>query len=93
MHDQQQPTHPSNNVTLDNVDDVFEYHAPKDLETRGKYAYLRRSAKHFALEILRVCPPCADRTAAIRKLRETLMTANAAIALEPRAVEPGGGDS
>ena len=44
------------------------------------YAKLRSSALDFAKAINDLVPDCADKTAAIRKLRESVMTANAAIA-------------
>jgi len=37
--------------------------------------------KYFAHVIMEHTPVCADQTAAIRKIREAVMTANAAIAL------------
>ncbi len=63
------------------LDDVFSYHPPtgNDLE---KYQKIRKAGKHFALVLLNTCVPSADRTAAIRKIREAVMTANAAIALK-----------
>lgn len=62
------------------LDDVFEYHAP-DSDQVVTYQKIRGDAKSFAKTILALCPPCADRSAAIRKLREAVMTANAAVAL------------
>lgn len=74
--------HPSNKVTIENVDDVFTYHAPTDAQ-KEQYAQIRRHAADFVETILECAPDCADRTAAIRKVREAVMTANAAIALDP----------
>ncbi len=59
---------------------LFKYHAPTDV-TIPKYAAINQAAKNFAEVILQNCPPCADRSDAIRKIREARMTANAAIAL------------
>lgn len=42
----------------------------------------RKAAKDFALLLCNNCPPSADLTAALRLLRECLMTANASIACE-----------
>lgn len=64
-----------------NVDDVFTYHAPEGDQIE-KYKTIRQHAKVFANVILNNCPPCADRTAAIRKLRESVQIANASIALK-----------
>ena len=67
------------------LNDIFEYHAPSgnDIE---KYRALRNRARWFAESIIALCPPSDDRTAAIRKVREALMTANASIALEGRSI-------
>lgn len=63
------------------LDDVFSYHAPTG-DQSSKYAVLRNAAKEFAQIILLECPPSADRSAALRKVREAVMTANVSIALE-----------
>lgn len=61
------------------IDNWFTYHAPSsdDLAT---YEKLRNSAKAFAGAINELCPESADKTAAIRKVREAVMTANASVA-------------
>lgn len=43
---------------------------------------LRHEGLQFAKAILLLCPPGADRSAAIRHIREALFTANASIAQE-----------
>lgn len=63
------------------VEDYFTYHAPQG-DQPARYAALRDAALAFAREIERLVPQGPDRTVAIRKLRESVMTANAAIALE-----------
>lgn len=62
------------------LDEVFTYHSP-DTEQRQAYEELRLAGRILVENILGKCPSCADRTAAIRKVREAIMTANAAIAL------------
>ena len=62
------------------ISDLFTYHPPTPTATQA-YETIRDAAKHLALVIWKNCPYGADRTAAIRKLRETVMTANAAVAL------------
>lgn len=62
------------------LDDIFSYHAPSKDQLEN-YQHLREAAKQFALVILELTPACADRSDAIRKVREALMTANAAVAL------------
>lgn len=71
--------------TPDTVDRIFTYH-PATEEQRPKYKAIRDSAKELARVILDSCPPSPDRTAAIRKLREAVMTANASIALDGLAI-------
>lgn len=70
-------------VTLANVEDVFTYHAP-DADQIVTYEKLRSSARGFAQAILELTPTCADQQAAVRLVREALMTANAAVALKGR---------
>ena len=62
------------------LDHVFSYHAP-DAAAIAHMQELRESAKSLASLILQVCPRCADRSAAIRQVREAVMSANASIAL------------
>lgn len=73
--------HPSNKITMENVGDVFSYHAPKAGQPE-RYESIRAAAKVLATAILANCPDCADRAAALRLVREAVMTANASIALE-----------
>jgi hypothetical protein len=68
-------------VTKANVVDVFSYHAP-DSDQLVTYEKLRSCARDFANAILDLTPACADQQAALRLLRECVMTANAAIALK-----------
>ncbi len=65
------------------VEHVFKYHAPTP-EQVVQYGAIREAAKHLAETILANSPVCADQTAALRHLREAVMTANAAIALSGR---------
>ena len=62
----------------------FDYHAPTDLQI-ARITSLRMAAKNLALTIEHVVPPGPDKSAAIRKLREALMTANAGVVLGPEA--------
>ncbi len=73
--------HPSNSPIVEALDSLFTYHPPS-AEDVEKYTILRTSAQRFAEKVLLNCPPCADRSAAIRSIRDALMTANAAIALD-----------
>lgn len=64
----------------------FTYHPPTEGE---KYLYqqINNACLNAAKVILSACPPGADRAAAIRKIREARMTANAAIACAPKHEE------
>ena len=66
-------------VTDAQIDSWFKYHAPKG--TQGeRYELIRSAGKALARVILCNTPPGPDQNAAIRKVRETVATANAAIA-------------
>lgn len=66
----QSPTHPL-------AAGLFE---PNEAQKRA-YRDIRSAGMDLVERIVAYCPPCADTTAAIRKVREAVMTANAAIAL------------
>ena len=61
------------------------YGAPTP-EQVERYAKIRHSAAVLVHTIMDNAPICADRLAAIRKVREAVMTANAAIALRGQSV-------
>jgi hypothetical protein len=63
------------------IDNIFSYHRPTE-EQLPKYEAIRAKAKELAHVIVENTPAGADQTAAIRKLRESVMTANAGIALD-----------
>lgn len=68
-------------TTPEDVTHMFTYHPPKP-EQIPKYEELRKAGEEFAQTILRLTPGCPDQTVAIRHVREAVMNANAAIALE-----------
>lgn len=61
------------------IDNWFTYHVPS-AEQLVQYREIRTAAKIFAETINRHVPAGADKTAALRKVREATMTAIAAIA-------------
>ena len=63
----------------DEIERWFTYHAPKG-DQAERYVRIREAAKLLAYEIRKSTPKSADQTAALRKVREAVMTANAAIA-------------
>ena len=60
--------------------EIFTYHAPHH-DQPARYEILREAARVFATAIIENCPYCEDTDAAIRKVREAVMTANAGIAI------------
>jgi hypothetical protein len=77
-----------NSLTQDQFDvvkDVFSYHAP-DEEDIAKYSAIRVQGRFLAETVLKCCPPSADRSAAIRKIREAVATANMSVALKGRGI-------
>jgi hypothetical protein len=60
--------------------EIFSYHPPTP-GTLPKFQAINQAAKNFAEVVLQNCPSSADRSAAIRLIRDARMTANAAIAL------------
>jgi len=65
----------------DKIEDLFTYHPPEGGQP-AQYEAIRTAAKAFAHVVVANTPASADQTAAIRKLRECVMTANASIALK-----------
>jgi hypothetical protein len=65
--------------TKEDLENWFTYHPPID-DQAARYESIRGEAHAFARTIFVLCPPSADRTDAIRKLREVVMIANASIA-------------
>jgi hypothetical protein len=67
-------------ISEKDLDNWFEYHAPENDAQKARYEAIRKSGRTMAAVILAFTLPSADQTAAIRKIREAVMTANAAIA-------------
>jgi hypothetical protein len=66
-------------IMPDDLENWFRYHAPTEGQPE-RYEQIRAAGKAFAETIVRLTPPSADQTAAVRKIREAVYTANAAIA-------------
>ena len=73
---QEQPVDPMHGQ----INHWFTYHAPTESQVVAM-AYLRESARMLGHQIVAACPPSADRTTALRHLRDCVMTANASIVL------------
>lgn len=70
------------------LEHIFQYHAPTG-EKLAQYARLREAARSFAIAVVQNTPVGADQAAAIRHIREAVMTANAAVALDGRLKPEG----
>lgn len=60
---------------------TFDYHQPSGGQV-DRIQVIRQAAKAFVTEIWAQCPEGPDRTVAIRKVHEAMMTANKSIVLE-----------
>lgn len=65
------------------LDHLFQYHRPIESKQR-QYEAIRAAAKEFAQVIVNNSPASADQSVAIRNIREAVMNANAAVALDGR---------
>ncbi|MGE3706746.1 MAG: hypothetical protein AB7I13_15860 [Vicinamibacterales bacterium] len=62
---------------------LFTYHSPTE-EKQRQYAAIRMAAREFAAVVIDNTPASADQSVAVRCIREAVMNANAAIALDGR---------
>ena len=63
----------------DAIEELFTYHSPSEVQ-RDQYLRIRSAAKSLVRVIDSTCPAGPDRTVAVRKVRDAVMTANASIA-------------
>jgi hypothetical protein len=66
-------------MTEEELTNWFSYHAPEG-DDLHRYAAIRYQAHELAKTINHLCPDSADKTCAIRHVRDAGMTANASIA-------------
>lgn len=66
-------------IPQSDINNWFMYHAPS-AEQLVAYADIRLAAKIFAETVNKHAPDSADKTAALRKIRESMMAANQAVA-------------
>lgn len=79
-------------ITKEHLEAYFTYHSPGHSPGHAdipKYTNIRKMAKELAQVICDNTPLSADQTVAIRKLRECVMYANAAIACTPYLPQSG----
>lgn len=68
-------------ISKEDIENYFTYHSPVEGQ-QERYLLIREAAKRLAYTIRNCTAPSADQTAAIRKVREAVMTANQGIACE-----------
>jgi len=66
-------------LTEADIQQIFTFH--DDPAKIPNYKNVRQAAMDFALVVIDNTPSCPDQSVAIRKIREAVMMANAAIAL------------
>lgn len=59
---------------------LFTYHPPKE-DQPNRYERIRAAGKGLAMAIMECCPESSDRNEAIARVRESVMWANASIAV------------
>jgi hypothetical protein len=69
------------------IENRFEYHPPKDEETKNSHARVREVLVEVALELDGLVPEGRELSLAITKLEEAMMLANAGIARHPKVEE------
>lgn len=74
-------------ITDGDLRNWFTYHSPTD-DQLPKYQAIRDAGMELARTIRDNSPASPDQTAAIRKVREAVMTANQAIACANRMADP-----
>lgn len=62
------------------IDNVFSYHSPKG-DQAERYAVIRESAKELARIIDEKCPDSREKSLALTNLQQSVMWANASIAI------------
>jgi hypothetical protein len=65
------------------IDNIFVYHAPFGTQT-SRYEVLREEAKVLAYLINSSCPESREKSLAITNLQQTIMWANASIAINEK---------
>lgn len=66
-------------MTHEEIAELMKYKAPTQ-DKLSKFAAVRDAATALVIAIDENCPPSPDRTAAVRQVQDSLMTANRSIA-------------
>jgi hypothetical protein len=70
-------------MTEEQLSHWFSYHAPEG-DDLAKYAAIRKAAHDYANVVNANCPESADKTHAIRIIRDSAMWANSSVACKGR---------
>ena len=66
-------------ISQKDMDNWFSYHSPSPAQLVA-YNDIRQAAKIYAETVNKYVPDSADKTAAMRKIRESVMASNLAVA-------------
>ena len=66
------------------IDNTFTYHAPFG-DQAARYEMIRKAAKDLAITIDRACPESREKSLALTAVQQSVMWANASIAINERA--------
>lgn len=73
-------------MTNEQIANIFTYHVPQGNQAE-RYEMLRAKACSLALRINTLCPESREKSLAITSLQQTVMWANASIAINEKANE------
>ena len=74
-------------MTKEQIENTFTYHRPSGNQPQ-RYEEIRSEAKLLACLIQRVCPESREKSLALTNLQQTVMWANASIALNENETPP-----
>jgi hypothetical protein len=81
------PERSAHETEVERVHQQFDYHPPTGNQAE-RYMNLRFHGRIMAAQIMDLCPGSAERSTALRKLREVVMWANASIACNEAPAGP-----
>ena len=74
-------------LTKEQLDNTYTYHRPHGDQPQ-RYERVRAAAKTFALTLLDNCPDSRERSVAMTNLQQSVMWANASIAINEAEAPP-----
>ncbi len=70
-------------MTIEEIENIFTYHKPCGTQQQ-RYERLRCDAKSMAKSINELCPESREKSLALTNLQQSIMWANASIAINER---------